>query len=147
MCDKDCFNCIYKDCICEDITGAEIEIINDEDAAIKWDNMNRRQRALYKYENSPKGKERAERYNNSPKGKERAKKASQRYRAAHKQQQNEYSKKYYAENAEVIKARKLERIRQEEERKLKEKKEKKREYDRRRYLLKRGILEPANVPN
>ena len=116
MCNKDCFSCNYRDCICDDITAGEHDYIEAEDAAIKWEHMSNRQKALYKYAHSPKGRERSARYEQSDKRKQqrkaydkssKRKMSAQAYRDAHK--------------------------------------EEKRAYDRRRYMLKKGIIQAENM--
>ena len=83
MCDRDCFNCKYDDCICDEFIHDDFnELYKAELAA-----------GLIKETNTIAEKQREERN-----AKQRA------YYAAHKEKYRQYKQKYYKKNAERLKA-------------------------------------------
>lgn len=70
MCDFDCFNCVFSDCINDSSVRQEI--------LYKYNHSTKGKARMKKYNNSLKGKERAKRYISSEKGKEKQRKATQR---------------------------------------------------------------------
>ena len=90
MCNRDCFNCPYDDCICDTMTSDEIAVQDRYDKGIRRMNaIDNGTIKFYKYNHSSKGKARSDRYLKSPKGKATAK----RYNASEKgkARQREYN--------------------------------------------------------
>ena len=74
MCDRNCFNCVYEDCIVDDVTKEE------EDEQKRFDDSIRHKNGTasrYKYEHSEKRKVTRKRYRQSEKGKEAQKRYAQ----------------------------------------------------------------------
>lgn len=73
MCDRDCFHCIFEDCICDELTHTEVAEQDHRDMQSKIDNMlDKELRVLQsrkKYASSEKGKANHKRYLASEKGK------------------------------------------------------------------------------
>lgn len=93
MCNKDCFNCTKKDCICDDLTEQERKQQDECDKEIKVSNKDGKELARWKYYQSEKGKAMQRRYAVSEKGKatknrynhsEKCKEAQKRYRQSEK---------------------------------------------------------------
>ena len=91
ICNMDCFNCPFEDCINDEIT--DIENINQDklDAEIYLDGLLPKQRYIYEYNHSQSAKVVQKRYRSSEKGKsaigkynssEKAKETRKRYRSS-----------------------------------------------------------------
>ncbi len=87
ICNMDCFNCPYEDCINDEITDFDRKTQDESDMKIFLDGMLPKQRYVYeynhsqsakvvqkKYRKSKKGKDAIKRYNSSEKAKETRKK-------------------------------------------------------------------------
>lgn len=70
MCDFDCFNCVFSDCINDSSVRQEI--------LYKYNHSTKGKIRMKKYNSSEKGREREKRYLNSEKGKEKQRKSTQR---------------------------------------------------------------------
>ena len=88
VCDRDCFNCPFEDCVVDGYNYKEKLKQDHFDNDLKpHDQMyqyNHKPQSIENrkaYEKSAKGKERAQRYNNSEKGKERFRRYYQRKQA------------------------------------------------------------------
>ena len=69
MCNRDCFNCTYDDCIVDNVTGEEILAGNKRDRFAEYDRKYGDKKKIADYEKSDRGKERHKRYISSEKGK------------------------------------------------------------------------------
>lgn len=73
VCDMDCLNCKFADCIndCKDLLEEEIERQNKLDKEVKYDEgwVEAKSIPLYVYNHSEKGRARADKYIKSEKGK------------------------------------------------------------------------------
>ena len=90
MCDRNCFNCVYEDCIVDDVTKEE------EDEQKRFDDFIRHKNGTasrYKYEHSEKRKVTRKRYWQSEKGKASAKRSRDKRIASGKNA--EACKRYY----------------------------------------------------
>lgn len=125
VCNEDCFNCPYEDCIHEDnFAGYDESIETDRQILkergqsmkfIKYNTSEKGKARRKAFSASPKGKACMKRYNNSEKGKardkryresEKGKETKRRYRESekYKQYQREYQRKRYQKlKAERIK--------------------------------------------
>lgn len=108
LCNRDCFNCVYEDCILDEDTSESVDIDNairselfknNNDPKRKYNHSIKGKECIKRYLKSPKGKEAQKRYNQSEKGKASRRKA-QNTDAARKSKR-EY---YYRKKAEKIKA-------------------------------------------
>lgn len=108
LCNRDCFNCVYEDCILDEDTSESTDIDNairselcekKDDSQSKYNHSAKGKESRKRYLQSEKGKEAQKRYNQSEKGKESRRKA-QNTDAARKSKR-EY---YYRKKAEKIKA-------------------------------------------
>lgn len=100
MCNRDCLNCTYDDCIDDAITQEERKEQDDYDRTsirerIKEERSGLRKGKLkyYDYNHSEKGKERLQRYEQSEKGKARRKRNQAKVIASGKNA--EYCRAYY----------------------------------------------------
>ena len=85
MCDRNCFNCVYEDCIVDDITKEEeneqkrfddfIRHKNGTASRYKYEHSEKRKVTRKRYWQSEKGKEAQKRYAQSEKGKANAKRS------------------------------------------------------------------------
>lgn len=96
MCNMDCFNCPFDDCVNDEIT--DIENINQDklDAEIYLDGMFPKQRYMYERNHSDKGRESQRKYRKSEKGKEANRRSnhSESSKVSHKKyRQSEKGKK------------------------------------------------------
>ena len=91
MCDRDCFNCPYEDCVNEELTQEERNEITRRSCDLYVHSPGYENRR--KYEKTAKGKERKKRYENSPRGKERIKKYAQTEEA--KELNRQRCRRYY----------------------------------------------------
>ena len=73
ICNMDCENCVYSDCINEDLTQEERMLQNQQDTEIRKSRKYGRSLVVWNYQHSEKGKEAARRYAQSEKGKENQK--------------------------------------------------------------------------
>lgn len=62
MCNRDCFNCVYEDCIMDDISSLEKQKQDKADSDIIYGRKTGRQLQIARYERSEKGKARKRRY-------------------------------------------------------------------------------------
>jgi hypothetical protein len=111
ICNHDCFNCKYADCIApdDDITRHDSTASNHLDRyARDYEELTAIQRAQKKYAKSAKGKETIKRYRQTEKGKISSRKAVKKYQAAHREKINQAYRDYYAKNAERINKRRRE---------------------------------------
>ena len=95
MCDRNCFNCVYEDCIVDDVTKEE------EDEQKRFDDFIRHKNGTaskYKYNNSEKGKARYKKYWQSEKGKEAQKRYAQSEKGREAQKRYAQSEKGKANN-------------------------------------------------
>lgn len=107
MCDRDCFNCKYDDCICEEVTDRDIvevwkaesaaglrlnETLTDEEKRIRSNENQKRRRHKYKEHYQ---QYRAEYYEkNKEKLREYWREYQREYRRKNKEKLSEYTKKY-----------------------------------------------------
>ena len=107
VCNRDCFNCIYEDCICDEFSddlaldyGLDREChINNAPADIaqrKYRKTEKGKQSVYKYNHSVKHKEVMRKYNKSEKGKARFKRFEQT--EARKAYRREWQRRKYQEN-------------------------------------------------
>lgn len=93
MCNNDCFNCKYNDCIKNEITKEEFKIQNELDKIIKDENvLTERQRRYIKEKekNAEKLKERSRKYYHN--NKEKCKEKNKKYYETHKEKFKEYDR-------------------------------------------------------
>ena len=95
MCDRNCFNCVYEDCIVDDVTKEEEDEQKRFDAFIRHKNGTA---SKYKYNNSEKGKARYKKYWQSEKGKEAKKRYAQSEKGREAQKRYAQSEKGRANN-------------------------------------------------
>lgn len=77
-CNRDCFNCIYKDCYANEVTSEETREQDLRDREARYDRLlTNTQRKQFRYNETEKGRERMRRYNHSDKGKEARKRYDQ----------------------------------------------------------------------
>lgn len=88
MCNRDCFNCTYDDCIVDNVTGEEIISGNKRDRFAEYDRKYGEKKARADYERSERGKKRHERYISSDKGKEMLKRKTEKYILSGKNAEN-----------------------------------------------------------
>lgn len=98
MCNKDCENCKYDDCICEsadysDIDTSKLDLEISEQRAKEKGNY-----SIWKYNHSEKGKAARKRYKQSEKGKATEKRHTQKRIASGKNA--EYCRNYYRRKKE-----------------------------------------------
>ena len=116
MCSKNCFECTYEDCVCDDFSGynesieIDRQILKERGQSMKFINYNTSEKGKTRrkaFNASPKGKACMKRYNNSEKGKardkryresEKGKETKRKYRQTEKYKayKREYEKKRYA---------------------------------------------------
>ena len=116
-CDRDCFNCQYPDCICDDMTCEDWredleEYIAPKTAAqrrkadynAKYRAENKERIAAYSAKYYAENKERKANYNAKyyAENKERIAANQEKYRAENKERIDAYQAKYRAENKELI---------------------------------------------
>lgn len=89
ICNHDCFNCQYPDCMNDDITLGEYREIAERDAEIKWQNSLKTDSERQKLLN-------LRAYHKANADKERAYKMA--YREVHKERLRAYDKAYYEIN-------------------------------------------------
>lgn len=70
VCNHDCFNCTYDDCISNETTYEEYKQLDYYDYLIYLERRNNRQKSICKYNHSEKGKAAIERYRQTEKWKE-----------------------------------------------------------------------------
>ena len=100
MCDRNCFNCVYEDCIVDDVTKEE------EDEQKRFDDFIRHKNGTaskYKYNNSEKGKARYKKYWQSEKGKEAQKRYAQSEKGKAKAKRSRDKRIASGKNAEACK--------------------------------------------
>ena len=98
VCNGDCFNCIYPDCIVDDhITKEEIAASKELDREAKWQDKDNRERHLAEYRAAHR-----EEYNAYQNAYQRE------WREAHREEHNAYHREYYAAHREEIAARRRE---------------------------------------
>lgn len=87
MCNHDCFNCVYEDCICNDITLDEFNEINKRNSTDA--NYSREYKRVKKYFESDKGRKYLQNYRKSEKYREYQRKYNQtEKRKAYKKEYN-----------------------------------------------------------
>jgi len=100
ICNMDCFNCIYIDCINDaEPTEAERQAQDDYDRFVVTDRLKEQARfkghmSQWKYNHSAKGKAAQKRYFKTDKGKEAERRHKQKQIASGKNA--EYCRRYYA---------------------------------------------------
>lgn len=88
VCNRDCFNCTYTDCVCDEPSDdlaldrqldleAKINITSAARACKKYRKTEKGKQAVYRWNHSDKHKEIMRNYNKSEKGKERSKRFEQ----------------------------------------------------------------------
>lgn len=86
ICNRDCFNCEYSDCICDEPSDdlrldyeldLEIKLSNKYNAQRKYRQTEKGKLKLHEYNTSEKAKARMNIYNKSEKGKERSRRFEQ----------------------------------------------------------------------
>ena len=93
VCNMDCCNCIYADCIKDTVTQQERKEQDKRDNSIRGSRKYGRALVVWNYEQSTKGKERQKRYMQSEKGKAKTKRQTQKRIASGKNA--EYCRAYY----------------------------------------------------
>ena len=108
LCNRDCFNCIYEDCILDGDTSESTYIdkivrselvANNNGPGSKYNHSKKGKERIKKYLKSEKGKKAQRRYNQSEKGKASRRKAQNTDSV--RKSKREY---YYRKKAEKIKA-------------------------------------------
>ena len=104
MCDRNCFNCVYEDCIVDDVTkeeDAEQKLLDDYARrqlngyknAFRYNHSEKRQKAQKRYNHSEKGRQARARYEHSEKGRANNKRKQEKRIASGKNA--EACKRYY----------------------------------------------------
>ena len=107
VCDKNCLNCHYPDCINDEVDAYDIHISEVMDKQLEAKvNPNDRN---YKYNHSYKNKLTQKRYHESEKGKEANKRNVKEYYKRHRDLKLLYAKEYYAKNKDAINERRRKR--------------------------------------
>lgn len=119
MCDMNCFNCTYTDCVYELVTDAERKEQDAYDTEIRGSRKHGRGLVLWNYEHSEKGKAKAKRYEQSEKGKARQKKYARSAKGKAVEKRKRQKKIASGKNAEYCRAyyqrKKAEREKQNEQ--------------------------------
>ena len=104
MCNHDCFNCKYDDCINNDVTVDEIK--KNEEVARSCDRAESRKKQItYQYNQSDKCKAIQAKYDRSEKGKERSKRYEQSEKGKARRKRYENSEKRRARRREKCRER------------------------------------------
>lgn len=95
FCDRNCLNCQYIDCICDDITMEEFLACSDRD---KVNNYTKKYLKTKRYNNTEKGKENLKKYRRS----EKYKQYQRDYNKTEKRRSymKEYNRLYYLRRKE-----------------------------------------------
>lgn len=118
ICNHDCLNCIYDDCICDDDFYDDLELdleLDREAKRLNPDNHDKKKNThtkeqIYRYNHSEKGKQAQMRYNKTNKAKERNARNRNTYKRQeylkkwkeqHKEEMKEYQKNYYLRKKEM----------------------------------------------
>lgn len=89
VCNMDCYNCPYEDCINGTLTEADRQQQNEYDALVVFERKSHKERRIYLYNHSDQAKVAQKKYRTSDKGKaaiksynqsEKAKETRRRYR-------------------------------------------------------------------
>lgn len=106
VCNKDCFNCPYPDCVNDEVDLLDVHISEKMDK--KLANINPCDRD-YRYNHSFKNKIVQKRYRDSEKGKEANRRNVKKYYERHRELKLLYAKEYYAKNKDAINERRRKR--------------------------------------
>ena len=91
QCNRDCFNCIFEDCIVNELLPEDLKEINQRDREIRFINKDNKRKKIA---------ERQRKYHEEHR--EEINERQRKHRAEHKEEIAEYRRKYYAEHKEAI---------------------------------------------
>ena len=114
MCDRNCFNCVYEDCIVDDVTkeeDAEQKLLDDYARrqlngyknTFRYNHSEKRQKAQKRYNHSEKGRQARARYAQSEKGREAQKRYAQSEKGKAKAKRSRDKRIASGKNAEACK--------------------------------------------
>ena len=112
VCSKDCLNCPYDDCICDELTAEDYAEAREREKELLFPKTRRqKQMAAYQKAYRAENKEQLAAYQKAYRAENKEQLAARQkaYRAENKEQIAAYQKAYYAEHKERIAAHRKER--------------------------------------